>query len=119
MKIQVVANPPKPPKVVQASDVSGYKYYGALIINLRDMPSQGKTRSFIVGPSVHTGNPKEYRCCCEHAFTTGNYFLDYTAPSLSELILLILNQGGKVYQFDSLLELMKWVTEKRVDTARR
>lgn len=45
-----------------------------------------------------------------YAFTDGNYFFDYANPSLAGLIIDILRRDGEVYQFDTLMELMAWVS---------
>lgn len=105
MKIQVVE---RLPEVVSVEGLNSRKFYGA-VVRFPDREDIDRTRTFITA-CVPDKTILQYRCYTMYAFTDGNYFFDYANPSLAGLIIDILRRDGEVYQFDTLMELMAWVS---------
>lgn len=75
------------------------KYYGVYL------PHEGK--AFICKSNAVSGCGF-YECRIVWKFTEGAYLRGYCHQNLRELLFTVHNNGGTIYQFDSLAELAEW-----------
>lgn len=73
------------------------KYYGVYL------PIEGR-KAFI------TRGYGQFECRCEYRLTEGAYLSGYCHSNLRELLFQVHNNNGLIYQFDTLMELMQWLT---------
>lgn len=65
--------------------------------------------NMIILADKHKGDDRLFKCHDYNNLTDGGgYYECFNSPSLSETIKNVLNRGGEVCQFESLMEFVKW-----------